>query len=91
MTTRKPKPGIRRRRHEAACEALEKHGWTQVGHRHGETQVYRHVKETARRLMVGAGGAIYWTRGRDATIERHAHRRDGADVTAGLDAARRTV
>ena len=41
--------------------------------------------------MVGAGGAIYWTRGRGAEIERHAHRRDGTDVAAALNAAREAV
>ena len=90
MRENRPVPGVRRRRHEAAREALERHGWRQAGPVRGDTRHYRHEGRPKHELIVGSGGALYWCATNRSRILRQAGRRDGDDVAAALDAARQT-
>lgn len=80
-----PRPGIRKRRQEAACRVIAEAGWRRVGE--GDAGEFRRYRKDRRTLIAGPGGALYWSAG-GATIERKARRADGAEIAAALDAAR---
>lgn len=89
MTPGPAAPGIRRRRHEAARRTLEAHGWQQYG-RTADGRRYRHIEHPGQWLLVGVGGALYWTTELLGPAASSARRRDGAGPRAALDAARET-
>ena len=83
-----PMRGIRKRRHEAARQELEAAGWKQQRQDADGCRHYRHPKRKGRWLMVGAGGAVYWTSGRSGRVVTHADARDGEEVASAQNAAR---
>lgn len=89
MTNTRPVPGIRRRRHEAARTTLEKHGWTlrRVDGSDG-TRHYTHPKH-ANGLMVGTGGALYWTQGHGSLPCAQARAGQATGIGEALEAVRR--
>lgn len=78
------RPGVRKRRQEAACAALETGGWRRVKEPAAE---FRRYRKDGRTLVAGPGGALYWSEN-GGTIDRKARRNDGDAIAAALDAAR---
>ena len=83
-------PGIRQRRHEAAGKTLEELGWKAVGPAVNRTRRYRQTDHPPADLMVGEGGALYWTEPGTFTIIRQARANDSPAIEATLHAVRHT-
>ena len=85
-----PVPGVQVRRHNAVRAALEERGWRPHGAALGGTRLYHHPERPEAGLLVGTGGALYWTRPGTDDIMRQARTSHDETVAAALAAARAT-
>ena len=88
-TTVRPAPGIRGRRHEAARQTLEQHGWKL--RRVDAAERTRHYTHEAEQngLMVGIGGRLCWTAGHGSLATHDARAGDAEGIAEAIEAARR--